>query len=56
MGEIAVKLLLDQIRNAEKSEPKRIVLKPKLIIRESVGHFEPSVGTNSVLGEELVPS
>ncbi len=56
MGEIAVKLLLDQIRNPDKSEPKRIVLKPKLIIRESVGQFGEPIGTNSVLGGELVPS
>lgn len=56
MGEIAVKLLLDQIRDPQKSEPKRIVLKPKLIIRESVGSPKEHIGTASIPGGQLVPS
>jgi len=36
MGEIAATLLLDQLKGVKKDEPKRITLKPKLIIRESV--------------------
>jgi DNA-binding LacI/PurR family transcriptional regulator len=53
MGEIAVKLLLDQIRNQEKYEPKRITLKPKLVIRESVGRLEEPDVTDSVLGGRI---
>jgi LacI family transcriptional regulator len=56
MGEIAVKLLLDQIRHPDRSEPKRIVLKPKLIVRESVGQIGEPVGTHDVHGGELVSS
>jgi len=56
MGEIAVKLLLEQIRNPNNSEPKRIVLKPKLIIRESVGYFGEAAGPGSVVGGALVAS
>jgi len=37
IGEMAVKLLTDQIRCQGKYEPKHIVLKPTLIIRDSVG-------------------
>ena len=44
IGEIAVKLLVDQLKSRETSEPKKIVLKPKLIFRNSVrdlsGHRE----------------
>lgn len=36
MGEIAVKLLIDDIKARGKSEKKRIVLKPELIVRKSV--------------------
>lgn len=36
MGEIAVKLLIDDIQSDESREKQRIVLKPKLIIRKSV--------------------
>jgi LacI family transcriptional regulator len=56
MGEIAVKLLLEQIRNPNKYEPKRIVLKPKLVVRESVGHIVESNGSRSVVGAGTVAS
>jgi LacI family transcriptional regulator len=36
MGDIAVKLLLDQIKSSRRNEPRKIVLQPRLIIRESV--------------------
>lgn len=36
MGEVAVKLLVEQINNPEHKEVKRIVLTPKLVIRDSV--------------------
>jgi len=43
MGEIAVKLLKEQIDNQTGSkEPKRIVLKPELIVRGSVKLLAPS--------------
>ena len=51
MGEIAVKLLLEQIKTTSRSEPKRIVLKPKLIVRESVANLdEPHVASPRVGG------
>jgi LacI family transcriptional regulator len=56
MGEIAVKLLLEQIRNLNRSEPKRIVLKPKLIVRESVGRYSEQPGQRTVLGREIAAS
>lgn len=37
MGELAVKLLIEHIKNRKKWKPKRIMLKSKLIVRESVG-------------------
>lgn len=36
MGEIAVKLLIENMKGQEKKEAKRIVLTPKLVIRDSV--------------------
>ncbi|MCI0691424.1 LacI family transcriptional regulator [candidate division KSB1 bacterium] len=36
MGEIAVKLLAEQMKHQEKVEVKRIVLKPKFLVRNSV--------------------
>ncbi len=36
MGEIAVKLLLEQVRSQNRIEPRRIVLRPTLIVRDSV--------------------
>lgn len=56
MGEIAVKLLLDLIRNSGKSEPKHIVLKPKLIMRESVGYVGEPVPTGSEANDLLAQS
>lgn len=56
MGEMAVKLLLDQIRNPGRFEARHIVLKPKLIIRDSVGRPTPRVGTGAVAGGQLVPT
>jgi LacI family transcriptional regulator len=43
MGEMAVKLLVDHIKGREKKRPKRFVLKPRLIVRASVGPA-PSIG------------
>jgi LacI family transcriptional regulator len=40
IGEIAVKLLLEQVRSPKKLEPRRIVLKPHLISRASVAQIE----------------
>jgi LacI family transcriptional regulator len=37
MGETAVKMLVECIRNGASREPKRIVLKPRLVVRSSVG-------------------
>jgi LacI family transcriptional regulator len=56
MGEIAVKLLLEQIRNPNNFEPKRIVLKPKLIIRESVGYRSEPIKSGTVASGEIVAS
>ncbi len=39
IGEIAVKLLVEQMKDRENFEPRKIVLKPKLIIRDSVGRL-----------------
>ena len=39
MGRMAVKLLVDQIKGQGKFEPRQMVLKPTLVIRESVGRF-----------------
>jgi LacI family transcriptional regulator len=36
MGEIAVKLLIDDIKSKSQNDKKRIILEPKLIIRKSV--------------------
>jgi DNA-binding LacI/PurR family transcriptional regulator len=36
IGEMAIKLLIDQIRSQEKFEPRHIVLRPSLIVRDSV--------------------
>jgi LacI family transcriptional regulator len=36
IGEVAAKLLIDQIRNPARHETRQIVLKPDLVIRESV--------------------
>jgi DNA-binding LacI/PurR family transcriptional regulator len=36
MGEIAVKLLAEQMKHQEKAEVKRIVLKPRFLVRNSV--------------------
>jgi LacI family transcriptional regulator len=51
IGEIAVKLLIEQVRSPKKLEPRQIVLKPHLIIRESVArinvHAEPELATVS---------
>ncbi len=41
MGEIAVKLLVEQMKNQDKPEAKRIVLKPKLLVRNSVRAMTP---------------
>jgi LacI family transcriptional regulator len=38
MGEVAVKLLIDDIKDRGKASKKRIALKPKLIIRKSVNN------------------
>ncbi len=35
MGELAVKLLVEQL-NGERRDPKRVILRPKLIVRDSV--------------------
>lgn len=40
IGEIAVKLLIEQIRSPKKLDPRQIVLKPHLIIRESVARVD----------------
>jgi LacI family transcriptional regulator len=40
MGEIAVKLLAEQLRPGAKKEPRRIVLKPRLVVRQSVRRLE----------------
>jgi DNA-binding LacI/PurR family transcriptional regulator len=40
MGELAVELLLEEFRNPKKHEPKRITLKPRLLVRESVGRVQ----------------
>jgi DNA-binding LacI/PurR family transcriptional regulator len=42
IGEIAVKLLTEQIRGQKKFEPRQIVLKPHLIVRESVASVRVS--------------
>ena len=42
-----------RFENQEKFEPKRITLKPKLIVRESVSRLEESDGTDSVLGGRI---
>jgi len=42
MGELAVKLLVDQLKNRAKDDEKRIVLKPRLIIRNSVMDIRPA--------------
>jgi LacI family transcriptional regulator len=39
MGEVAVKLLIDDIKDKGKASKKRIALKPRLIIRKSVKNF-----------------
>jgi len=39
IGKIAVKLLVDQMKQHENFEPRKIVLKPKLIIRDSVSYL-----------------
>lgn len=36
IGEVAVKLLIDQMKSHEDYEPRKIVLKPKLMLRDSV--------------------
>ncbi|MBX2977393.1 MAG: LacI family DNA-binding transcriptional regulator [Ignavibacteriaceae bacterium] len=36
MGEVAVKLLIDEIKNKSQERKKKIILEPKLIIRKSV--------------------
>ncbi len=41
MGEIAVKLLVEQMKNQNQKEAKRILLKPKLIVRNSVRAVAP---------------
>lgn len=41
MGRMAVKLLVDQIKGAAKFEPRQMILKPTLVIRESVGRIMP---------------
>lgn len=51
IGEIAVRMLIDQIRNSKKVEPRQIVLKPHLIIRDSVAR----VGIYSTPGLAAVP-
>lgn len=45
MGEIAVRLLLDQIRGQSRTEPRKIVLKPNLIVRDSVRRVSNKTGT-----------
>jgi LacI family transcriptional regulator len=37
LGKMAVKLLVDQIKGQGKFEPRQMILKPTLVIRESVG-------------------
>ncbi len=41
MGEIAVKLLIEDLKSQGHKEKKRIVLEPQLIIRKSVAHYPP---------------
>jgi LacI family transcriptional regulator len=42
MGEVAVKLLIEDMKSKGQKEKKRIVLDPKLIIRSSVAHMNSS--------------
>lgn len=50
MGEIAVKLLVEQMKNGVKKETRRIVLKPKLVVRDSVRQIA------KIENAEVVPS
>lgn len=50
MGEMAVKLLMDKIRNAGSHELKKIVLKPTLIKRNSVGTVTKSSLADAIVG------
>ncbi|HNW59129.1 MAG TPA: LacI family DNA-binding transcriptional regulator [bacterium] len=43
MGEIAVKLLIEDLKSKGQKEKKRIVLEPQLIVRKSVAHCPPIV-------------
>lgn len=52
MGEVAVKLLIEEIRlKKEKTDKKKIVLEPKLMIRNSVKKLEPLAEKNYVTSD-----
>lgn len=48
MGEVAVKLLIDEIKNKTQTKKKKIILEPKLIIRKSVKDLVIGGSTNRV--------
>ncbi len=48
MGEIAVKILVEDIKNSGKREKSKIVLQPQLIIRKSVKLLQPAFNTATV--------
>jgi LacI family transcriptional regulator len=50
MGETAVGLLVEQLRAQTKSEPKRILLKPELVIRDSVADVPRPITAGSDVG------
>jgi LacI family transcriptional regulator len=56
MGETAVRLLVDQLKNKGGTDEKRIVLKPRLIIRNSVQDIRPASEKTAGLPRPGMPS
>jgi LacI family transcriptional regulator len=56
MGETAVRLLVDQLKNKGGTDEKRIVLKPRLIIRNSVQDIRPAPEKTAGLPRPGMPS
>lgn len=50
IGEVAVKLLTEQIHSPRKLDPRQLVLKPDLIVRDSVGTAHRAVAGRPIAG------
>jgi DNA-binding LacI/PurR family transcriptional regulator len=49
MGEIAVKLLIEDIKSGGKREKSKVVLHPQLMVRKSVKALQPTFNSASMV-------